>query len=113
MKDIDNRALEWNSGVYFHLRQLLLATGAIMLACVVTVPQQRSSRELAGINGPVRTVRVEGRQLLAVTYHQWEVMVYTTIYDDKGRVLENVEYLPGGNPDTKSTTAYDERGNRL
>jgi len=84
-----------------------------MLACATAFPQKRSNRESAGINGPVRTVRIEGRQLHAVTYHQWGVMVYTLIYDDKGRLLDDAEYLPGGNPDIKSTSAYDERGNEI
>ena len=84
-----------------------------MLASVSAFSQKRSNRELAGINGQVRTVRNEGRQLLAVTYHQWGVMVYTTIYDDQGRTLETAEYLPGGNPDTKFRSTYDERGNEI
>jgi hypothetical protein len=85
---------------------------AIMFAAVAGIPQQESNRKLAGINGPIRTVRIEARQLLAVTYQQSGVMVYATIYDDKGRQLENAEYLPGGNPDTKSTSIYDERQDR-
>ena len=95
------------------VRQILLATFAIMFACTCCFGQQRSSRESAGIKSPVRTVRIEGRQLLATTYHQSGVMVYTIIYDDKGRVLENAEYLPGGNPDTKYTSVYDERGREI
>jgi hypothetical protein len=95
------------------MKQLLLATCAIMLVCVAALPQQRSGRESAGIEGPVRTVRIEGRQLHAVAYQQWGVMVYTLIDDDKGRVLEDAEYMPGGNPDIKTTAAYDERGNEI
>lgn len=95
------------------LGNVLLATGAIMLASVPTLAQKKSDRESAGINTPVRTLRIEDRQLHAVTYRQWGVMVYTRIYDDKGRVLEDAEYLPGGNPDLKSTSAYDERGNEI
>src|SRR5713226_8888487 len=85
----------------------------MMLACVTSLPQKKSDRESAGINGPVRTVRIEERQLHALTYRQWGVMVYTVIYDDKGRVLEDAEYMPGGNPDIKSTSAYDEQGNEI
>lgn len=95
------------------MKRILPATFAIMLLCVAALPQKRSSRESAGINGPVRTVRIEGRQLHAVTYEQWGVMVYTLIYDDKGRTLEDAEYLPGGNPDIKTTSAYDARGNEI
>ena len=79
----------------------------------IGLSQTKSSRELAGIRGPVRTVRTEGRQLFALKYRQWGVMVYTTIYDYAGRVLERADYLPGGNPDTKATSAYDERGNEI
>lgn len=68
---------------------------------------------MAGINGPVRTVRIEGRQLRALTYRQWGVMVDTLIYDAEGRVLEDAEYLPGGNPDIRRTWEYDKDGNEI
>lgn len=95
------------------MRRILPPIFTIMLLCVAAFPQKRSNRESAGINGPVRTVRIEGRQLHAVTYKQWGVMVYTVIYDDQGRTLEDAEYLPGGNPDIKTTFAYDSRGNEI
>lgn len=95
------------------LRLLPLTALTIFFTSVSSLPQQRSSRELAGIHGQVRTVRIEGQQLKAVTYHQWGVMVYTIIYDDEGRVLEEAEYLPGGNPDLKTTWVYDALGNEI
>ena len=95
------------------MRQIVSATLTILLTGGAALSQKKSSRESAGINRPVRTVRIEGRQLHAVMYQQWGVMVYTLIYDDKGRVLEDAEYMPGGNPDIKTTAAYDERGNEI
>ena len=91
----------------------ILSAIAIILICSPALSQKRSDRESAGINGPVRTVRIEGRQLRAVTYQQSGVMVDTLIYDAHGRLLEKAEYLPGGNPDIKTTSAYDERGNEI
>ncbi len=91
----------------------LLATCAIILACAATLAQKMPNRNSAGIKGAVRTIRMEGRQLLAVKYHQWGVMVYTVIFDAKGRMIERAEYLPGGIPDTKNTSVYDDRGNEI
>lgn len=95
------------------IRQILPATLAILFVCVAGFPQKRSSRELSGIKGPVRTVRIESRQLKAIGYRQHGVMVDTLIYDDQGRVLEFAEYLPGGNPDIKTTSVYDQHGNKI
>src|SRR5689334_24157463 len=75
--------------------------------------QTKSIRHLIDIAGPVRTVRIESRQLAVHDHRQWGVMVYTTIYDSVGRVLEQAEYLPGANPDVRSTSVYDPRGNEI
>jgi hypothetical protein len=86
---------------------------AIASASVDNVAQQRSIRVRAAPPGSVRTVRTEMRQLHAIAYHQAGLMVTIAIFDDKGRLLESADYLPGGNPDTKSTSTYDKNGNEI
>ena len=92
-------------------RQFLVAVLAIMFGADTGFAQP--AREQGATPGTVQTVRVERRQLLAVTYYQAGVMVSTKIADDHGRPLESAEYLPGGNPDTKITSTYDQFGNEV
>ena len=89
---------------------VVLATFVIGFAAVADFAQERKRTARPGM---VQTVRIERRQLLAVTYHQHGVMVSTNISDEHGRALESAEYLPGGNPDTKVTSTYDEHGNEI
>jgi antitoxin component YwqK of YwqJK toxin-antitoxin module len=93
--------------------KFLLATFVIAFAFDANFAQQRPIPVRPARPGTVRTIRTEKRQLRAVTYHQAGVMVTTAILDDKGRLLEGADYLPGGNPDTKSTTTYDKNGNAI
>ena len=93
--------------------KFLLATFSIALAFGAGFAQQKPIRERPARPGMVRTVRTEKRQLRAVTYHQAGLMVTTAILDDKGRLLEGADYLPGGNPDTKSTSTYDKNDNAI
>ena len=86
---------------------------AIASASVDNLAQQRSINVRAAPPGSVRTVRTEMRQLHAIAYHQAGLMVTIAIFDDKGRLLESADYLPGGNPDTKSTSTYDKNGNEI
>lgn len=89
--------------------KLLVAIISIVFAPVASFAQ----REKPAPPGMVRTVRAEKRQLRAVTSYQYGVMVSTAIIDDKGRVLEIAEYLPGGSPDIRSTSTFDEKGNEI
>ena len=93
--------------------RILLATLTIAIAAGANLAQQRLVREKPAAPGTVRTIRTEKRQLAAVTSQQAGVMVTTTILDDKDRLLEVAEYLPGGNPDTKLALTYDQNGHEL
>ena len=95
------------------MRQFLIAISLVVLAFSLIVSQQKSDRVVTGASGTVRTVRIEQRQIMALTYFQYGVMVDTAIYDSNGRVLESADYQAGSNPDTKRTSVYDEHGNEI
>lgn len=88
----------------------------ILLAAAVAPAQQTPQREKDGPKAKVRTVRIE-RAMAEMASGQFREdlreLYATLVYDAEERLIEEADYLPGGMPDTKSTSTYDAKGREV
>ena len=99
------------------MKKLIPAIILVLSGVYPIFAQTKSDREQDGIKGSIQTVRSERMQLVNKDGKWIEIpdslTISTWIYDAKGRLIEDAEYLADYSPDTKSVSIYDSKGNLI
>lgn len=97
------------------MRLLLGALSFALLLSATAAGQSKTDREAAGLQGAVKSVRVEQVELAAdgQTSKRPRWLTSVTTYDQQGNVLEELHYQPNGALREKRTVARDNEGHKV
>lgn len=89
---------------------------SLLLGASIGAQKRKSDRDLEGLRGSVKVVRVETAKLKHKA-GQWveakRELEYTSRYDEKGDLVEKVFPWRGPSFHNRHLYSYDEKGNRL